>query len=307
MTRPPALRSGSRIALVSPASPFSRDEFDKGAAELTRLGFEPVYHDTVFDKAPFTSGPAELRAASFVRAWSDPSVDALLAVRGGWGSMQMLPEFAGWEPQRRPKLFIGYSDTTSILSWLTTQCGVTAIHGPMIDGRLSRGADGYDEASFLKVVTGDCVGLAMRPEGMTTVQAGEVAGVLVGGTLTMLCASLGTPFAFTPPEGAVLFLEDVNERPYRVDRMVTQLVQAGVLDRVSGIVFGEMKGCQEGDAGLTARFVAEQLIDIFAGPIVYGCPSGHTAGPMWTLPLGVRVRLQADTQPTILIEESPVV
>src|SRR5262245_54969675 len=110
MLRPPALRPGSRIALVSLASPFPREEFDKGAAELVRLGFEPVYHDTVFDKGPFSSGPAELRAASFVRAWSDPGVDAVMAVRGGWGSMQILPELVGWEPQHRPKLFIGYSD-----------------------------------------------------------------------------------------------------------------------------------------------------------------------------------------------------
>ena len=152
MIRPRALRPGSRVALVSPASPFSREEFHKGAAELERLGFEVVYQDTVFDTGPFSSGPPELRAASFVRAWSDPSVDAVMAVRGGWGSMQLLPELAGWEPQQHPKLFIGYSDNTSLLTWLTCQCGVTAIHGPMIDGRLSRGAEGYDEASFLALV-----------------------------------------------------------------------------------------------------------------------------------------------------------
>ncbi len=306
MIRPPALRPGSRIALVSPASPFSRDAFDEGAEELRRLGFEPVYHDTVFDKGPFSSGPAELRAASFVRSWSDPSVDALMAVRGGWGSMQLLPEFEGWEPQHRAKLFIGYSDNTSLLSWLTCQCGVTAVHGPMIDGRLSRGAEGYDESSFMRIVTGDCVGLELGPEGLVTLQEGEASGPLFGGTMTMLCASMGTSFAFAPPEGCVLFLEDINERPYRVERLVTQLKQAGVLDRASALVFGEMKGCDEGEGGMTARFVAEQLTDDFAGPILYGFPSGHTTGPMLTLPFGVRVAVRAGSQPALVIEESPV-
>jgi muramoyltetrapeptide carboxypeptidase len=306
MIRPPALRPGSRIALVSPASPFSRDEFDKGAAELRRLGFEPVYHDTVFDKGPFSSGPPELRAASFVRAWSDPSVDALMAVRGGWGSMQLLPELQGWEPQHRPKLFIGYSDNTSLLSWLTCQCGVAAVHGPMIDGRLSRGAEGYDEASFMKIVTGDCAGLALRPDGMTSLQDGEATGPLYGGTMTMLAASMGTPFAFEPPDGCVLFFEDINERPYKVERLLTQFAQAGVLDRATAIMFGEMKGCQEGEGGMTARFVAEQLAGEFDGPILYGFPSGHTTGPCWTLPLGVRVTVRAGAESSLTIEDPPV-
>jgi muramoyltetrapeptide carboxypeptidase len=306
MIRPPALRPGSRIALVSPASPFSRDEFDKGAEELRRLGFEPVYHDTVFDKGPFSSGPPELRAASFVRAWSDPAVDALMAVRGGWGSMQMLPELAGWEPQHRAKLFIGYSDNTSLLTWLTCHCGVAAVHGPMIDGRLSRGAEGYDEVSFMKVVTGDCVGLELRPDGLVVLQEGEASGPLYGGTITMLCASMGTPFAFTPPKEYVLFLEDINERPFRIERLLTQLKQSGVLRRASAIVFGEMKGCQESEGGLTARFVAEQLTEECDGPILYGFPSGHTTGPCWTLPFGVRVRVRSGATPALVIEESPV-
>lgn len=307
MIRPPRLRPGSRVALVSPASPFSREEFDKGAAELRRLGFEPVYHDTVFDRGPFSSGPPELRAASFVRAWSDPAVDALMAVRGGWGSMQILPELTGWEPQCEPKLFIGYSDTTSLLSWLTCQCGVTAIHGPMLEGRLARGPEGYNETSFLQVVTGACSGLELRPEGLASIQAGEASGPLYGGTLTLLAASLGTPYAFSPPQGCVLFLEDVNERPYRIERLLTQLSLAGILDRAVAIVFGEMKGCEEAEGGLTARFVADQLTESFSGPILYGFPSGHVTGPMWSLPLGVRVAVRGGDRAAVVLEESPVV
>ena len=114
-----------------------------------------------------------------------------------------------------------------------------------------------------------------------------------GGTMTMIAASMGTPFAFDPPDGCVLFFEDINERPYKVERLLTQFAQAGVLDRATAIVFGEMKGCQEGEGGMTARFVAEQLAGEFDGPILYGFPSGHTTGPCWTLPLGVRVTVRA--------------
>jgi len=220
--------------------------------------------------------------------------------------MQLLPELTGWEPQQRPKLFVAYSDNTSLLTWLTCYCGMTAIHGPMIDGRLSRGVEGYDEASFINIVTGQCGGLELQPEGIEALSAGEASGPLFGGTLSLLCASLGTPFAFAPPEGCVLFLEDVNERPFRLERLLTQLAQAGIVKRASAIVFGEMKGCQEGESGINARFVAELLADEFDGPVLYGFPSGHTTGPCWTLPFGVEVTVRANGNPSVVIEESPV-
>ncbi len=310
MIKPPALRPGSRIALVSPASPFARDEFDKGCAELRRLGFEPVWHDSVFDRMGFTSGPPELRAAAFVRAWSDPSVAAVMAVRGGYGSVQLLPELEGWQPSHAPKLFIGYSDNTSILTWLTGRHGLTALHGPMLDGRLARGTEGYDEQSFLRLVTGEGVGLELAPEGLATVQPGEESGPLFGGTLSLLCASLGTPFACDPPSGCVLFLEDVNERPFRLHRMLTQLRLAGVLGRAKAVVFGEMRGCDEEKAGVTARAIVEEFAaDLTAetgAPVLFGFPSGHTTGPCWSLPVGSRVRVRADHRPAVIVEESPV-
>ena len=142
MIKPRAVRPGDRIAVVSPASPFARDELERGVGELRRLGYEPVYEESIFDTALFTSGSAEARAAAFMRAWSDPEVAALIAVRGGYGSVQLLPVFDSWAPQRLPKLFIGYSDNTSLLSWLTCQCGVTALHGPMLERRLARGEEG---------------------------------------------------------------------------------------------------------------------------------------------------------------------
>jgi muramoyltetrapeptide carboxypeptidase len=304
---PAALKPGDRIAIVSPASPFARQEFDAGVEELDRLGYLPVYDDSVFAReAGYLSGPAELRADAFMRYWSDPGVAALIAARGGFGSAHLLPLLNRDHLVATPKLFIGYSDNTSILSFLTCQCGLTALHGPMLERRLSRGAPGYDESSFVALLQGGR-GLAMAPDGLRVLRDGAATGKLFGGTLTQLVSSLGTPYAFDPPPGCVLFLEDVNERPYRLDRMLTQLAFSGILGRASALVFGEMRGCDEPADEVTARDVIQRLTRDFPGPIVLGFPSGHTAGPCWTLPLGVEVRVATSPHPSVTVEESPVV
>ena len=164
MIKPPPVRSGDRIALVSPASPFTREAFERGVAEIQRLGYEPVYDQSVFDRAMYTSGTEIVRAEAFTRAWLDPRVAALMAVRGGYGSVQLLPALNASRMREAPKLFIGYSDNTSLLSWLTCQCGVTALHGPMIEGGLARGAEGYDEQSLLRLIEGGGAGLELRPD-----------------------------------------------------------------------------------------------------------------------------------------------
>ncbi len=135
---------------------------------------------------------------------------------------------------------------------------------------------------------------------------GEASGLLVGGNLTQLAASMGTPFAFDPPAGAVLFLEDVNERPYRLDRLWTQLRLAGIIGRASAIVFGEFPGCDEPDGAVFGRDTLARLVRPFPGPVLFGFPSGHTAGAAMTLPLGVRARVVAGAQPALVIEEAAV-
>jgi muramoyltetrapeptide carboxypeptidase len=303
--KPRALKPGDRIALVSPASPFSREEFDKGVAEVKRLGFEPVHDEAVFARSGYMSGPPQLRAASWLRAWADPDVAAVMAVRGGYGSVHLLPFLDAYRGKLDPKLFIGYSDNTSILSWLTCQCGMTALHSPMIEGRLSKGAEGYDERSFVELVSGRGKGLELRPEGLVALRSGEASGPLYGGTLTQLAASMGTPYAFDPPRGCVLFLEDVNERPYRLDRLLTQLRLAGIIERAVALVFGEMRGCDEPGGHYPVPDVLTQLTESFGGPVLAGFPSGHTTGPSWSLPLGSLVRVTTGPA-AVIVEESPV-
>jgi muramoyltetrapeptide carboxypeptidase len=302
-----ALRPGDRVAVVAPASSFARDAFDAGIEELRRLGFDPVYDDSVFARSRYTAGPPDLRATAFRRAWTDPSIAALIAVRGGYGSMQMLPFLHAAEIHRTPKAFIAYSDNTSLLTWITGQCGVVAYHGPMLEGRLARGEAGYDRDTFERVLMHASAPGAITHDGLQVIRSGEASGVLVGGTLTQLVASLGTPYAFDPPAGHILFLDEVAERPYRIDRMLTQLRLSGILSRAVALVFGEMPRCDEpGDGGPSIRAVVADLTDGFPGPVLFGLPSGHTTGPCLTLPLGVAARVVTTPSPALIIEEAAV-
>jgi len=306
MRKPRALASGDRIAIVAPGSPFARDAFDAGIAELRALGFEPVYDESIFARDTYLAGPAPMRAATWMRAWSDPSIAALVAARGGYGSIQILPFFDSQTVRQNPKVFIGYSDNTALLTWLTLACGIVSFHGPMIEGRFARGAAGYDRDTFERCVCRASPAGEITDPKLEALRQGETAGMLVGGTLTQLTASLGTPYAFEPPDGCVLFIEDVGERPYRIDRMLTQLTLAGVLRRASALVFGEMRECDEAGGQPKARGVIERFAADFHGPVLFGLPSGHTTGPMMTLPFGVRARVVAGSQPALIVEEAAV-
>jgi muramoyltetrapeptide carboxypeptidase len=305
MLKPRALRPGDRLAVVSPASPFDRDEFDAGVAEIRALGFEPVYDESVFARRGYVSGPPELRADAIRRAWQDDSIAGLIGVRGGYGSAQLLPLLEPEDARRAGKPLIGYSDLTSLLMFLTLRCGVVSFHGPMLDRRLSRGAAGYDRASLLNALCRrEPMGELASP-GVETIRPGEATGMLLGGTVTQILSSLGTPFAFSPPEGYVLFLDEVGERPYRLDRQVTQLRQAGLVERAGAVVIGELPRCDE-SGGITAREVMADLFSTFRGPVLFGFPSGHTIGPPLTLPFGVSCRVVGGAAPKLVIEESAV-
>lgn len=307
MLKPRALRPGDRIAVVAPASPFARDAFDAGVAEIRTLGYEPVYDDSVFSRSRYTAGDATIRAAAFRRAWADPSIAALIAVRGGYGSVQMLPLLDREEIRRTPKAFIGYSDNTSLHAWLTGRCGVVSFHGPMLEGRLATGEAGYDRDTFTRVLTRAAAAGPITHPNVVALRSGEAAGMLVGGTLTQLVASLGTPYAFDPPVGHILFIDEVAERPYRIDRMLTQLRLSGLLGRASAIVFGELPRCDEpADGGPAIKDVVADLLEGFPGPVLFGLPSGHTSGACLTLPLGVRARVVTAPGPALIVEEAAV-
>ena len=299
------LKSGDRVALVAPASSFAREEIEPGVAELQRLGLQPVYDESVFEKRRFTAGSAETRAAAISRALSDPEIAALVAIRGGYGSAHLLPLLDAHLIKDARKPLIGYSDITALLN-LYVSNGLAAIHGPMIDRRLSRGPSAYHEDSLRRVVMiGEPAG-EMRPDQLMTLHQGSATGVLVGGTLTQLMSSMGTPWAFAPPNHCVLFLEDVSERPYRIHRLLVQASQAGVFQKADAIVFGEFPGCDEPGGDPAIVDVLRDFTKGFRGPVLFNFPSGHTKGPTWTLPFGVKAEVVGGPAPVVRVLEAAV-
>lgn len=306
MRKPPALRPGDRVAIVAPASPFATDQFEAGVTELRALGFDPIWDESIFDRRSYLAGPAALRASTWLKAWSDPQCTALFAVRGGYGSVQLLPLLDQRVVEAHSKVFVGYSDNTSLLAWLTLRCGIVSFHGPMLEGRFARGEAGYDRDTFTRVVCrAEPAGVITHPA-VSVLKPGEASGMLVGGTLTQIVSSLGTPFAFDPPSGCVLFLDEVAERPYKLDRMLTQLRLSGILARTSAVVFGELPRCDEPGGSPSARDVVLDVLRDYPGPVLFGFPSGHTTGPTLTLPFGVWTYVTAAPQPALVVEEAAV-
>ena len=306
MRKPRALRTGDRVALVAPASAFRRDEFEAGVSELQRIGFHPVFDDRVFEQRLYLAGPAQLRADSWRDAWNDPDTAALIAIRGGYGSVHLLPLLSEEEIRETPKIFMGYSDNTSLLIWLTLYCGLVSFHGPMVEGRFARGPEGYDLETFMRVAGRAQPAGELTHAGLEILKSGEARGMLIGGTLTQLVSSLATPYAFSPPPGHVLFLDETGERPYKIDRMLTQLRLSGILSRASAVVFNELPRCEETGGNPSVRSVVADCLSDFPGPVLFGLPSGHTPGATLTLPFGVESRVVARGTPALVIEEAAV-
>ena len=304
MRKPRALHRGDRVAVLAPASPLEQQVFDQGVTELRALGFEPVFDDSVFERRGYVAGPAHRRAAALRAAWQDPEIAGVFAARGGYGSAQLLPLLDSNEARLARKPFVGCSDLTALLVYLTSCCEMVCFHGPMLVN-LSAHGSGYDKSSLLGCVSTSAPLGELNPDGVEAIRNGEARGVLLGGTLTQLLASLATPYAFAPPDGYVLLLDDVGERPYRIDRMLTQLRQAGLLQKASAVVCAEFPDC-DGDGGQDARSVVAELLADFSGPVLFGFPSGHTKVPTLTLPLGVSVTVDATSRPRLIVEEAAV-
>lgn len=291
MVRPAALCSGDRVGIIAPASNIDFNALEKGAEELERLGYEPVFSDSIIDREIYFAGSVKRRVGELEAMFESRDIKAIVCARGGYGTNHLLSHIDIRKIRRNPKVFVGYSDITSLLTWFADN-GLVVFHGPMVAKDFAH-KGGVDEDAWESVLGGEATALEFGPESeITPLVAGEAKGVLYGGCLSLLVASLGTPYEIQT-DGKVLFIEDIGAKPYQIDRMLMQLKLAGKLKKVRGVVFGEMLDCvQPGGQDYTLQDVIKQVVGDLGVPIAFGFPSGHVRAGNVVLPFGVSATLQ---------------
>jgi muramoyltetrapeptide carboxypeptidase len=285
------LRTGDRVAVVAPAGPVSPRLLARGVGVLESWGLEV---DVTFDAAqdgrlPHLAADDAARAHQLQRAWCDPDVDAVLCARGGYGALRLL-DLLDWDAMAAagPKHFVGSSDITALHAVLGPRCGLVTLFGPMIATAAVTGDRAAREG--LRRALFDPPAELRGGPGARALVGGRATGVTVGGTLSLLASALGAPGLPHGPDGAIALLEDVTEEPYRIDRLLTQLLRAGWFDRVAGIALGSWKECGPPDE---VRDVVLDRLGPLGVPLVEDLGFGHCRGQL-TVPLGAEVELDAD-------------
>jgi muramoyltetrapeptide carboxypeptidase len=305
--KPKALASGSRLGVFAPASPANSVETIAGLAELKRHGFQVVASQDTKAEGYFAGPPLE-RANGFLGTANSAQVDGLVALRGGYGSNYLL-DFDLEKSVANPKCMIGFSDLTTLQIYLWQRCGWVTFYGPMVAAGLNSGAGarrGYDANSFLQAIGKTEGGWKLRLKG-EAVLAGVAMGRVLGGCMTLLEATIGTPWELAT-EDSILLLEDRAMKPYQVDRVLMHLKQVGKFEGVRGIILGEFPDSPPSMAGgPTVREVCARILRPLGVPIVFGAPVGHTERAMLTVPLGVKGRLDAGGEGTLEFLEAAVV
>lgn len=313
--KPPRLKAGDTVALIQPAG-FTDDAFDIEDVKrtITAMGLVPKVAPHLTDRFGYLAGVDRDRAADINMLHADPEVKALFAVRGGWGCARILP-YLDWTTIRaNPKLLIGFSDITALHLAYAAKAGFTTIHGPVASSGWNRFSWDYFHAvafdaempTFTNPV-GHEDRLAQRIGTFRTFGKGKASGRLIGGNLTVLTALMGTPW-LPDFSGAILFLEEVGEQPYRIDRMLTQLALGGVLRQVAGVVFGQCSECvPSGPAygGFTVSELLDQHLSPLGIPVYQGAQFGHVAS-QFSLPVGIRAEMDADAGTIRLLEPAVV-
>ncbi len=290
--KPPALRTGDTIGIVAPASNIKRDDLDAGCAALRRAGYRPLYLDSILDQDLYFAGSVDRRARELEAMFARKEVRAIICARGGYGSNYLLQSLDIEKIRANPKIFVGYSDLTTLLTYLSDRTGLVTFHGPMAAKDWAHDG-GVDLNSWQAALSASAawelnLDAASGAHGLVD---GAADGMLYGGCLSMLAASLGTPYEIHTA-GTILFIEDVAAKPFQIDRMLMQLQLAGKLNAVRGIVFGEMKDClQTANQGYTLEQVVLRIVGRLGIPVAYGVRSGHVTANNITLPFGVQARL----------------
>lgn len=296
--RPPSLKPGDTMGIVAPAGPFDPDKFMKGKAVLESMGFQTIFDESIFEKNGFLAGTDFQRADQVNHLFADPSVQAIICARGGYGSMRILSLLDFETIQENPKIFLGFSDISALLSVFYDQCGLVTFHGPLVT-TLARATEKTIMAMKTALVSD--ASLELIPEDGMVIKPGVCSGLMAGGNLTTLCHLVGTPFA-PNFKGKILLLEDVGEMPYRIDRMMTQMKLAECFNDMAGLILGTFKKCGH----------LNDIVDIFNNifkdtdiPILAGFDMGHGIHNL-TVPMGMRATLDTDKKQLLFHEPATV-
>lgn len=290
--RPAALRPGDKVGIIAPAGPIDADALEAGCAWLMRKELQPVYLPSILDRDMYFAGSAARRLDEFHEMFSRDDIKAIICARGGYGCNYLLPSIDLELVRANPKIFCGCSDVTTLLTYLSDSAGMVTFHGPMLNVDVR--PDGVDEASWAAaMMLGEPYQREFAADDVQTLVPGSIEGMMYGGCLSLLCASLSTPYEIET-RGTILFVEDVAEPAFRIDRMLMQLKLAGKFAGVRGFIFGEMLKCGPRDTGdYTLPQVVQRIVGELGVPVAYGLKSGHVSRRNFTLPLGVHATLRA--------------
>ena len=288
--KPPALRPGDTVGIVAPASNIKQADLEAGCEALRRAGYRPFYFPSILDRDLYFAGSVERRVRELEEMFERDDVRAIICARGGYGANYLLNRFDVKKIRTHPKIFVGYSDITSLLTDFTDEGGLVTFHGPMAAKDWAH-EGGVDLSSWQSALSQSSPwGIPLNQE-VTGLVDGDAEGILYGGCLSILVASLGTPYEINADD-TILFLEDLAAKPYQIDRMLMQLILGGYLDSVRGIAFGQMLDCvQSSTQDYTLQEVITRIVRDLKIPVAFGVKSGNVSSGNITLPLGVQASL----------------
>lgn len=306
MIKPKVLKKGDTVGLIGPASPTPPENIKPSIEKVQELGFKVITGESCYGIHGYLSGSDEIRANDINNMFKDKSIDGIWCIRGGYGTPRILNMLDYNAIRLNPKIFIGYSDITVLHIAINQKCKLVTFHGPMVSTELIYNIDDFTQDYMIRnIMNTEPLGLINNPNNIEikTLVSGKCEGKLIGGNLSLVVGTLGTPYEIDT-RGKILFLEDIDEELYRIDRMLTQLKLSGKFCDAEGIILGNWNNCvaEEPEKSLTLMEIFNEIISPFCKPTIYNFMAGHCM-PMITLPFGVNAKLDADNK-KLVIDES---
>lgn len=305
MITPKKLKKGDTIGLLSASGPILKERLEPGIKFVESLGFKVVIGKSCYEKYGYLAGSDDTRANDINEMFANPEINGIFCMKGGYGTPRIIDLLNYEIIEKNPKTFIGYSDVTALHVVLNQKCNMVTYHSPMPTTEFYKGVDEYTLKSFLEnIMESESIRELKNPEcnEIKILMPGVVQGQLIGGNLSLIAGLIGTPYE-VDTKGKILFLEEIEEEPYRVDRMLMQLKHSGKLNDLEGIILGEFTDChpEEPEKSLTLEQVIEDILLPLKKPLIYNVKCGHCL-PTMTLPLGKKIRLDATNKKIYIID-----